>query len=307
MAQFPSARIAELSYDFRTLGLGYANLGALLMTMGHGYDSAEGRALCGALTAIMTGAAYAASAEMARELGAFPGYARERRAHAAGDPQPPPRRRGAPRPATRGSRVPPVALDHANCPDRGAAQPRARRSGTRRSTSAQAHGFRNAQATVIAPTGTIGLVMDCDTTGIEPDFALVKFKKLAGGGYFKIINQLGAAGAARTSATAEAEIAEIVAYAVGHGTLDGAPQINPTALVGHGFGADEIAKVEAALPGGLRHPLRLQPLDARRGVLHRTCSASRPRSCATRPSTCCATSASPGRRSTRRTPTSAAR
>ncbi|HRO10915.1 MAG TPA: adenosylcobalamin-dependent ribonucleoside-diphosphate reductase, partial [Amaricoccus sp.] len=173
MAQFPSPRIAELSYRFRTLGLGYANIGGLLMTMGHGYDSPEGRALCGALSAVMTGAAYGLSAEMAGELGAFPGYAanaphmlRVIRNH----------RRAAQGHLTdyEGLAVPPVALDHASCPDSAlinlahAVWDEALELGER-------HGFRNAQTTVIAPTGTIGLVMDCDTTGIEPDFALVKF------------------------------------------------------------------------------------------------------------------------------------
>ena len=189
MAQFPSARIAELSYRFRTLGLGYANIGGLLMTMGHAYDSAEGRALCGALTAMMTGAAYAASAEMARGARRLPGL-----------------RRGTPRQMLR------VIRNHRRAAEghldrlRGAARCRRWRSTTSNCPDSallnlahavwdealdlgQAHGFRNAQVTVIAPTGTIGLVMDCDTTGIEPDFALVKFKKLAGGGYFKIINR----------------------------------------------------------------------------------------------------------------------
>ena len=245
MAQFPSPRIAELSYRFRTLGLGYANIGGLLMTMGHGYDSAEGRALCGALTAIMTGAAYATSAEMAGELGAFPGYAanaeamlRVIRNH----------RHAAQGHLTdyEGLSVPPVALDHASCPDSAlvnlahAVWDEALELGAR-------HGFRNAQVTVIAPTGTIGLVMDCDTTGIEPDFALVKFKKLAGGGYFKIINRA-VPGALVNLGYKPAEVEEIIAYAVGHGTLGNAPEINPTALIGHGFGRGEIEKIEAALP-----------------------------------------------------------
>ncbi len=245
MAQFPSPRIAELSYRFRTLGLGYANIGGLLMTMGHGYDSPEGRALCGALTAIMTGASYATSAEMAKELGAFPGYAanaepmlRVIRNH----------RRAAQGQLVdyEGLSVPPVALDHANCPDSAlvnlahAVWDDALDLGTK-------HGFRNAQTTVIAPTGTIGLVMDCDTTGIEPDFALVKFKKLAGGGYFKIINRA-VPGALANLGYRPSEVEEIIACAVGHGTLGNAPEINPTSLIGHGFGRAEIEKIEAALP-----------------------------------------------------------
>jgi ribonucleoside-diphosphate reductase alpha chain len=244
MAQFPSPRIAELSYRFRTLGLGYANIGGLLMTMGHGYDSAEGRALCGALTSIMTGAAYGTSAEMARELGAFPSYAanaghmlRVIRNH----------RRAAQGELTgyEGLAVPPVALDHASCPD-SALLNLAHAVWDEALDLGEKHGFRNAQVTVIAPTGTIGLVMDCDTTGIEPDFALVKFKKLAGGGYFKIINRSVPAALANLGYS-PAEVEEIIAYAVGHGTLEGAPEINPTALIGHGFGPGEIGKVEAAL------------------------------------------------------------
>ncbi len=245
MAQFPSARIAELSYRFRTLGLGYANIGGLLMTLGHGYDSAEGRALCGALSAVMTGEAYRTSAEMAGELGAFPGYAanaahmrRVIRNH----------RRAATGALTgyEGLAVPPVALDHENCPDR-ALLNLAHSVWDEAVELGEKHGFRNAQTTVIAPTGTIGLVMDCDTTGIEPDFALVKFKKLAGGGYFKIINRA-VPQALRNLGYPAAQVEEIVAYAVGHGTLGNAPEINPTALIGHGFGAEEIAKIEAALP-----------------------------------------------------------
>ncbi len=245
MAQFPSPRIAELSYKFRTLGLGYANIGGLLMTMGHGYDSAEGRALCGALTAVMTGEAYATSAEMAGELGPFPGYGKNTahmlrviRNH----------RRAAQGQTTgyEGLAVPPVALDHANCPD-SALLNLVHSVWDRALELGQAHGFRNAQVTVIAPTGTIGLVMDCGTTGIEPDFALVKFKKLAGGGYFKIINN-GVPAALANLGYTSAQVEEIVAYAVGHGTLGNAPEINQTALIGHGFGPEEIAKIEAALP-----------------------------------------------------------
>ncbi len=244
MAQFPSKEIAQRSFDFRTLGLGYANLGGLLMTMGWSYDSAEGRALCGALTALMTGVSYATSAEMAGELGAFAGYERNadhmlrvirnhrRAAHGAGGYE--------------GVNVEPVALDVASCPDAGLAGA-AKAAWDEALALGEAHGFRNAQVSVVAPTGTIGLVMDCDTTGIEPDFALVKFKKLAGGGYFKIINRSVPA-ALDTLGYSSAEIAEIVAYAVGHGSLGNAPGITQTALLGHGFGAAELEKIEAALP-----------------------------------------------------------
>ncbi|MDP2087035.1 MAG: vitamin B12-dependent ribonucleotide reductase, partial [Gemmobacter sp.] len=244
MAQFPSKEIAQRSYDFRTLGLGYANIGGLLMNLGFGYDSKEGRALCGALTAIMTGVSYATSAEMASELGPFPGYAKNREhmlrvirnhraaAHGTGTYE--------------GLNVAPVALDHANCPDQTLVS-LAKSAWDEALALGEAHGYRNAQATVIAPTGTIGLVMDCDTTGIEPDFALVKFKKLAGGGYFKIINQSVPA-ALEKLGYKPAQVAEIVAYAVGHGSLGQAPGINHTALLGHGFGMKEIEKIESALP-----------------------------------------------------------
>ena len=244
MAQFPSREIALRSYEFRTLGLGYANIGGLLMNMGLGYDSAEGRAMCGALTAIMTGVSYATSAEMAAELGAFKGYTRNRdhmlrvirnhrnAAHGAAD-------------GYEGLATSPVPLDRENCPDRRLAE-LAAASWDEALRLGERHGYRNAQATVIAPTGTIGLVMDCDTTGIEPDFALVKFKKLAGGGYFKIINQ-SVPGALETLGYGSAQIEEIVSYAVGHGTIGNAPGINHTSLAGHGFGPEELAKVDAAL------------------------------------------------------------
>ena len=245
MAQFPSKEIAQLSYDFRTLGLGYANIGGLLMNMGLGYDSDEGRALTGALTALMTGVSYATSAEIAGELGPFPSYQRNG-AHMLRVIR---NHRSAAYGGSDGYEdlaVKPVALDHKSCPDEElvklacGAWDEALRLG-------EQHGYRNAQATVIAPTGTIGLVMDCDTTGIEPDFALVKFKKLAGGGYFKIINRSVPA-ALETLGYGSAQIEEIISYAVGHGTLGNAPRINHTTLVGHGFGQNELDKIEAALP-----------------------------------------------------------
>ncbi|MDA5555329.1 vitamin B12-dependent ribonucleotide reductase [Shimia sp. MMG029] len=244
MAQFPSKEIAQLSYDFRTLGLGYANIGGLLMNMGLSYDSDEGRALTGALTALMTGVAYATSAEMAGELGAFDGYARNsqhmlrvmrnHRRAAYGKTE-----------GYEGLAVKPVALDVANCPDQ-VLVALAQSSWDEAITLGEKFGYRNAQTSVIAPTGTIGLVMDCDTTGIEPDFALVKFKKLAGGGYFKIINRSVPA-ALEKLGYSSAQIEEIVSYAVGHGTIGNAPGINHTTLIGHGFTANEIDKIEAAL------------------------------------------------------------
>jgi ribonucleoside-diphosphate reductase alpha chain len=244
MAQFPSKEIAQLSYEYRTLGLGYANIGGLLMTMGLPYDSDEGRALCGALTAIMTGIAYATSAEMASELGPFKRYdenaesmLRVIRNHSR---------------AAHGEvlgyeflNTNPVPLDHASCPDQALVE-HARAAWDKALALGEKHGFRNAQATVIAPTGTIALVMDCDTTGIEPDFALVKFKKLAGGGYFKIINQA-VPDALRALGYRESEIAEIEAYAVGHASLKQAPAINPGTLRAKGFTDDKIEAVEKGL------------------------------------------------------------
>ncbi|MEZ5890323.1 MAG: adenosylcobalamin-dependent ribonucleoside-diphosphate reductase [Xanthobacteraceae bacterium] len=245
MAQFPSREIAQLSYEYRTLGLGYANLGGLLMSSGIPYDSEEGRAICGALSAIMTGVAYATSAEMAAERGAFPGYKKNREAMLRVIRN---HRRAAYGEKTgyEALATPPVRLDHASCPD-----PRliahAKLAWDRALTLGEQHGYRNAQATVIAPTGTIGLVMDCDTTGIEPDFALVKFKKLAGGGYFKIINRA-VPEALRVLGYSDTAIADIETYAVGHGTLAGAPGINHAALKTKNFTPEAIERLEKALP-----------------------------------------------------------
>lgn len=245
MAQFPSRAIAELSYEFRTLGLGYANIGGLLMTMGLSYDSKEGRAIAGALTAVMTGITYKTSAEMAAELGTFPGY-KKNAAHMLRVIRN--HRRAAHGEASgyEALSVNPVPLDHASCPQQDMIA-HARAAWDAALELGEKHGYRNAQTTVVAPTGTIGLVMDCDTTGIEPDFALVKFKKLAGGGYFKIINRAVPA-ALRTLGYREADIAEIEAYAVGHGSLSNAPGINVSTLKAKGFTDEAIAKVEKALP-----------------------------------------------------------
>jgi ribonucleoside-diphosphate reductase alpha chain len=244
MAQFPSREIARLSYAYRTLGLGYANLGGLLMSMGIPYDSDAGRGLTGAITALLTGTTYATSAEMAAELGAFAGYAKNRepmlrvirnhRRAAHGD-----------RAGYEGLAVTPVPLDAAACPDKALVEA-AIGSWDAALALGEKHGFRNAQTTVIAPTGTIGLVMDCDTTGIEPDFALVKFKKLAGGGYFKIINRMVPA-ALRTLGYDEHAIAHIERYALGHGTLKGAPAINHETLAERGFDEAALAAIEGAL------------------------------------------------------------
>jgi len=244
MAQFPSREIAKLSYEFRTLGLGFANIGGLLMTAGTPYDSHEGRAICGAISAIMTGVSYATSAEMARQLGPFPGYAKNRdhmlrviRNH----------RRAAYGAAVgyEDIRTAPVPLDDAGCPEKELVT-HARQAWDLALSLGEQYGFRNAQSTVIAPTGTIGLVMDCDTTGIEPDFALVKFKKLAGGGYFKIINQA-VPEALRSLGYEPAQIEAIIGYAVGHGTLADAPALNHAQLRNKGFGEAEIGKIEQAL------------------------------------------------------------
>ena len=244
MAQFPSKEIAQRSYDFRTLGLGFANIGGMLMTSGISYDSDEGRAICGAISAIMTGVSYATSAEMAGELGTFPGYKKNakemlrvmenHRLAAHGKAQ-----------GYKKLAVNPVPLDQANCPDQSLVA-HATAAWDKAVELGRKHGYRNAQATVIAPTGTIGLVMDCDTTGIEPDFALVKFKKLAGGGYFKIINRAVPA-ALHTLGYSEEQIERIIKYAVGNGTLADAPGINHESLEAKGFTDTEIKAVEDGL------------------------------------------------------------
>jgi len=251
MAQFPSQPVAQKSFDYRTLGLGYANLGALLMVQGISYDSLEGRAQCGALTAILHAGAYAASAEMAAEVGPFARYAANRdhmlrvvRNH----------RRAAYNAAPaeyEGLTVFPVGIDARYCPPDLLAV--ARRESDRMLELGERYGYRNAQVTVIAPTGTIGLVMDCDTTGIEPDFALVKFKKLAGGGYFKIINQSVPPALAKLG-YAPWQIEDIVRYTRGAATLHGCPHVNPAALKAKGFTEEVLKKVEAQLPGTFELP-----------------------------------------------------
>jgi ribonucleoside-diphosphate reductase alpha chain len=245
MAQFPSREIAERSYRYRTLGLGYANYGALAMRRGLPYDSDEAVALCGALSAIMHFTSLATSAELAGELGPFPGYERNRdamlrvvRNH-----------RRAAYAAAAGEyeelTVAPVGIDPAHCEP--ALLAAARADADRALELGERHGYRNAQVTLIAPTGTIGLVMDCDTTGIEPDFALVKFKKLAGGGYFKIVNASVPAALARLG-YAGAQIDDIVRYAVGAGTLEGCPHLDPESLRALGFDDAAIGRVQEAVP-----------------------------------------------------------
>lgn len=243
MAQFPSPEVAQLSYDYRTLGLGYANLGSMLMVSGIAYDSEEARGIAGAITAIMNGVAYRTSAEMARALGAFPRY-KENKEHmmrvmrnhraAAYDASE----------AYEGLEIKPMGIHAKYCPDY--LLKAATRAWDEAVQMGEQWGYRNAQATVIAPTGTIGLVMDCDTTGVEPDFALVKFKKLSGGGYFKIINQSIPAALKNLGYTPEQADA-IVKYAKGHGTFAGAPYINHQSLSEKGFLGEELKKLDAAV------------------------------------------------------------
>lgn len=242
MAQFPSKEVAQLSYEYRTLGLGYANLGTLLMVSGIPYDSEKARAIAGSITAIMTGIAYKTSAEMAEVLGAFPRY-EENKEHmlrvmrnhrlAAYDAD-----------VYEGLSVKPQGLKAQYCPDY--LLKAACKAWDDAVELGEQFGYRNAQSTVIAPTGTIGLVMDCDTTGVEPDFALVKFKKLSGGGYFKIINQ-SVPVALKNLGYNEKEVDSIIKYAVGSGTFAGAPHINHQSLSEKGFIAEEIAKLDKAV------------------------------------------------------------
>ncbi|MFW0778001.1 MAG: vitamin B12-dependent ribonucleotide reductase [Rickettsiales bacterium] len=244
MAQFPSKEIAQLSYDFRTLGLGYANIGGLLMASGLAYDSDEGRAITAAITAIMTGTSYATSAEMAKELGAFEGYTKNKedmmrvmKNHAraaAGDVD-----------GYKELSVLPVPFNSGHCKDKTLVKA-VKKAWDTALMLGEKYGFRNAQTTCIAPTGTIGLVMDCDTTGIEPDFAMVKFKKLAGGGYFKIINQQ-VPQALKVLGYKAKQIEEITRYAVGSGTLKDAPGVNHATLRAKGFDDEALEKIEKAL------------------------------------------------------------
>ncbi len=242
MAQFPSKEVAQLSYEYRTLGLGFANLGSVLMLSGIAYDSEEARAFAGAITAIMTGTSYRTSAEMAEHLGAFPRYQENKNdmmrvmrnhrlaAYEADEYE--------------GLSVKPQGIKAKYCPDY--LLKVACNVWDEAVEMGEKFGYRNAQTTVIAPTGTIGLVMDCDTTGVEPDFALVKFKKLSGGGYFKIINQSVPQALKNLKYDAK-QVDAIVKYAVGHGTFNGAPYINHQTLSEKGFIAEEIKKLDAAV------------------------------------------------------------
>jgi ribonucleoside-diphosphate reductase alpha chain len=251
MAQFPSVEVARKSFDFRTLGLGYANLGSLLMVQGIPYDSAEGRAQCGAITALMHAAAYATSAEIAAEVGPFPRFAANREAMLRVIRNHRRAAYNASEEEYEGLTIPPVGIDPRHCPT--LLLEAARAECDRMLALGEKHGYRNAQVTVIAPTGTIGLVMDCDTTGVEPDFALVKFKKLAGGGYFKIINA-SIPPALERLGYAPKQIEEIVRYCRGAGTLKGCPHVNPSTLKARGFPEDVLQRIEGMVPGVFELP-----------------------------------------------------
>ena len=245
MASFPSKAIAQKSYEFRTLGLGYANLGTTLMQMGIPYDSPQGQAWCGALTGMLTGQAYVTSAEMAKQLGPFPGFYRNRehmlrviRNHRRAS-------YNADKSEYEGLTVKPRGVNPAYLPEDVVTT--TRMLWDQAAEMGEVYGFRNAQVSVLAPTGTIGLLMDCDTTGIEPDYALVKFKKLAGGGYFKIINKSVPVALARLGYEPD-QIEEIVDYATGKKTLKRAPYINHESLKAKGFGEEELEKIESNLP-----------------------------------------------------------
>ena len=248
MAQFPSPKIAELSYQYRALGLGYANLGTLLMVMGLAYDSAEGRAVAGALSAMLSGEAYSQSARMAAQMGPFLHYKdnsanmlrviRNHRRAAYGSPDA----------EYEDLHTIPCGIDQKVCPEY--LLDAAKQSWDRALKLGEAHGYRNAQVTAIAPTGTIGMLMDCDTTGVEPDYALVKFKKLAGGGHFKIINQ-SVPLALEALGYSPQLIEEIIAYATGYKTLNGAPFINPDTLKAKSFTPEAIAAAEEAVKTAL--------------------------------------------------------
>ena len=244
MAHFPSRDIARLSYEFRTLGLGFANLGTILMIMGIPYDSPKALAIAGAISALITGEAYKASAELAKNLGPFARYEENaenmlrvirnhrRAAHNMSEED------------YEGLMVKPRGIDSEYCPTY--LFEKAGKVWDEALDMGKKHGYKNAQVSVIAPTGTIGLVMDCDTTGIEPEFAVVKFKKLAGGGYFKIVNQ-SVHKALEKLGYNEGQIDDIEKYCKGHGTLSGCPTINRQWLKNKGFTEDKIEVVEAQL------------------------------------------------------------
>ncbi len=251
MGQMPSKSIAEKNHLYRTLGLGYANLGTLLMRLGLPYDSEEGFGWCAAISALMTGTAYRTSAEMAQQLGAFARFEANResmlrviRNH---------RRAAYDAPDAEYEQLSTKPVTHAPTLFTQETWALARKMWDDALSIGEVAGFRNAQTVVLAPTGTIGLVMGCDTTGIEPDFALVKFKKLAGGGYFKIVNDSVDA-ALRKLGYSEEQVRAIETYAKGTGTLEEAPHINRATLKAKSFDDDAIARVETALPSAFELP-----------------------------------------------------
>lgn len=250
-ASYPTERIARNSHDYRPLGLGYANMGAMLMVLGIPYDSPEGRAMCGAITALMTGHAYRVSAEIAAGKGTFEGYPRNAR------------------PMMRVIHKHREACDHISaefCPSY--LIEAARTAWDEAIEAGKTHGYRNAQTTVLAPTGTIGLLMDCDTTGIEPDFSLVKFKKLAGGGYFKIVNNSVPAALRRLGYTSQ-EIEDILIYINGTMTFRGAPHLSVAALKAHGFNEEDLAHLESHLKGIMDIRSVFHPVVLRADLLER--------------------------------------
>ncbi|MBT3836335.1 adenosylcobalamin-dependent ribonucleoside-diphosphate reductase [Candidatus Woesearchaeota archaeon] len=252
MAQFPSDPIAIKSFQFRTLGLGYANLGTLLMLQGIPYDSEEGRVYAGAMAAIMTGDSYATSAEMASILGPFQMYEKNKehmlkviRNH---------KRAAYNNTDYEQLEVLPQSIDQEICPK--ALLETAHDAWDKALSLGEKYGYRNAQTTVLAPTGTIGLVMDCDTTGVEPDYAIVKFKKLAGGGFFKIVNS-SVPGALRKLGYSEFEIDSIIKYCLGRASLNGSPHINAQTLSAKGITGEAIVNIEKQLGSNMdiRHVL----------------------------------------------------
>jgi ribonucleoside-diphosphate reductase alpha chain len=229
LSSYPTERIARNSHDYRPLGLGYANLGTLLMIKGIAYDSEAAVAWAGALTALMHGEAFRTSTELAAAKGPFAGYARNSASMMKVMKQHQAAATDIPEGFVPKAMLSEVRKIWSEVVERGADV-----------------GFRNAQATVLAPTGTIGLLMDCDTTGIEPDFALVKFKKLAGGGYFKIVNQ-SVPRALKALGYNEKQVSEIVRYAVGTMSLDGAPYVNSEVLRSRGLNEVDLQKISSAL------------------------------------------------------------
>ncbi len=230
LASYPTKSIAQNSHDYRPLGLGYANLGTLFMLMGIPYDSEKGRALGACITSVMTGTAYKTSAEIAQIKGPFAGYEKNKESTLN---------------VMKMHRQASYEIPKVHAPEY--LYESAAREWDEAVELGTKHGYRNAQATVIAPTGTIGLLMDCDTTGIEPDYSIVKFKKLAGGGYFKIVNQSVPLALERLGYTVP-EVKAMIDYIVGHNTFKGAPHVNNRTLIDKGFTREEIERIERVLP-----------------------------------------------------------